>query len=342
MSSFLPLLDVAAARIRPPIAIVLGAPRSVVEIVRTLNTQPITCYQMDLFQAERLRNELAAASLFADVQAAPDLWDLPATFQTVLFPAPPRGERELKLDMVDQGFHLLVNQGTFVVLSTVRNDQLFPGWMKKVFGKSAPVHTDAGSVIWSVRTGNRERRRHEMIVQARIDDGEPLRFITRPGVFTFGRMDLGTRALLAAAEIKPGDRILDLGCGAGAAGLAASRRAWPGGHVTFIDSNLRAVALAEKNARQCGLANHRTLAAVRLEGLEEDSFDVVLANPPYHAHQAIAQMFIERSKDLLRKRGRFYLVTKQLDFVEPIVRRAFDEPELFENRGYIIIAAEKK
>lgn len=297
---------------------------------------------MDLFQAERLREDLQAAGLQADVQAAADLWDLPATFQTVLFPAPPRGERELKLDMVDQGFHLLQRKGTFVALSTVRNDQLFPAWMKKVFGKSAPVYTKDGSVIWSVRDGDRQRRRHELLVQARIDEGEPLRFVTRPGVFTFGRLDLGTRALLAAAEIREGDRILDLGCGAGGAGLAAARRAGSDGHVTFVDSNLRAVALAEENARRCGLTDFRAVAAVRLEGLEASSFDVILANPPYYAQQAIAQMFVERSKALLKRGGRFYLVTKQLDFVEPIVRQAFEEPELFENRGYIILAAEKK
>src|SRR5204863_7429664 len=110
----------------------------------------------------------------------------------------------------------------------------------------------------------RTRRRHEITVQARVDEGESLRFLTRPGVFTYGQLDAGARALLAAAEIHPGDRVLDLGCGAGAAGLAAARRAGPEGHITFVDSNLRAIALAEINAQANGLANYRTLAAARL------------------------------------------------------------------------------
>jgi hypothetical protein len=34
-------------------------------------------------------------------------------------------------------------------------------------------------------------------------------------------------------------------------------------------------------------------------------------------------------------------VTKQVDEVEPLVRASFGEPELFENRGYVIMAARK-
>jgi len=341
MSNFLPLLDVVRSRIKPPVLIVLGAPRLVIEMVRHLQLPDTACFQMDLFQAQRLREELTAENLTASVQAEPDLWNLAATFQTVLFPAPPRGERELKIDMVDQGFHVLQAKGTFITLSPVTHDELFPGWMKKVFGKSAPAHSADGTVIWSTKQQSRERRRHEMWVQARVDDGSPLRFLTRPGVFAYGRLDLGTRAILQAIEISPGERILDLGCGAGAAGLAAARRAEPGGHVTFADSNLRAIELAEMNARQCGLTDFRACAAIRLEGLEQESYDVVLANPPYYAQQAIARMFVERSAKLLRPGGRFYLVTKQLDFVEPIVRESFGEVELFESRGYIILVAIK-
>jgi 16S rRNA (guanine1207-N2)-methyltransferase len=52
-------------------------------------------------------------------------------------------------------------------------------------------------------------------------------------------------------------------------------------------------------------------------------------------------MFIERSFDLLRPGGRFYLVTKQFEQVDPIVQEVFGEPELFENRGYMILVVQK-
>jgi 16S rRNA (guanine1207-N2)-methyltransferase len=341
MSNFFPLLECAAPRVHAPVLIVLGAPLLITELVRRLPFPEITCFQMDLFQAEKLRSELDGAGLKAEVKTAPDLWDSPADYQTVLFPSPPRGERELKLDMVEQGFHVLRQKGTLVVLSPVVHDQLFPNMLKRIFGKSAPVHTDEGTVIWSIRDKDRERRRHEMMVQAKIDEGESLRFLTRPGVFAYGQMDQGSRALLAAAEINPGDRVLDLGCGAGAVGLAAARKTGPEGQITFVDSNVRAVALAEVNAHAVGLVNFQALASIGLEGIQPDSFDVVLTNPPYYASQSIGQMFIRRSHELLRPGGRFYLVTKQLEQMEEMVRKVFGEPELFENRGYIIIVGIK-
>jgi 16S rRNA G1207 methylase RsmC len=341
MSQFLPLLETALPRIQSPTAFVLGSPKMIVQLVGRINQPGQVCYQMDLFQAERLRAELAQLSKPAEVRTEPDLWDLPAEFQTVVFPSPPRAERDLKIDMVEQGFHILRPGGTFLVLSPVEHDQFYPKLLKKVFGKASTTATPEGTIVWAHRHDDQPRRRHEVTVQARVDEGEPLRFVTRPGVFTYGQLDLGSRALLTAAEIAPGDRILDLGCGAGGVGIAAARRAGPTGHVTFLDSNVRAIALAELNARSAGLTDFKAIAAAHAEGLAPNSFHLVLTNPPYYAQQSIAQLFIERSAQLLKHGGRLYLVTKQFDEIEPQVRATFGEPELFENRGYVIMVARK-
>jgi SAM-dependent methyltransferase len=105
-----------------------------------------------------------------------------------------------------------------------------------------------------------------------VRDGErSLSFVSRPGVFGYGRLDDGARALTDGMAVKPSDRILDLGCGIGAVGVIAGLRAGPNAHVTFADSNLRAVALAEQNARANGLASIGVHAAAQLEGLAERS-----------------------------------------------------------------------
>ncbi len=341
MSQFLPLLEAALPRIHPPIAWVLGAPRLIAQLAARLDQPRAIAYQMDLFQATRLREELADAGCPLQVQASADLWDLPADFQTVVFPSPPRAERELKIDMVEQAFHVLQPGGALIVLSPHRGDDLYPKLLKKIFGKASLTETSDGSIIWAYRQGDRPRRRHEMWVHARVDDAGPLRFLTRPGVFTYGQLDAGTRALLLAAEIRPGDRVLDLGCGAGAVGLAAARRTGPSGHIAFIDSNLRAAALADLNARHAGLSNFRVYTASRLESLPTDEFDVILTNPPYYAIDSITQLFVERSHALLKPGGRFYLVTKQWASVDPIVQQKYGEPEVFESRGYYILAARR-
>src|SRR5437660_10213432 len=109
LAAWLPVLQ---AKVRPPVAIALGSPRQVAELVQLLNLHDAVAYQMDLWQAERLRAELAARAVSATVTTAADLWDLPGPFQTVLYPVEPRGERMLKLDMIEQAFHLLRPRGT--------------------------------------------------------------------------------------------------------------------------------------------------------------------------------------------------------------------------------------
>src|SRR3954447_13408841 len=89
-------------KVRPPLAIVLGSPAEVVNLLSAVPDVLATCYQMDLFQADRLRDSLSEAGRPADVVAAPDLWDLPADFQSCVFMPARGGERELKIDMVDQ------------------------------------------------------------------------------------------------------------------------------------------------------------------------------------------------------------------------------------------------
>lgn len=78
------------------------------------------------------------------------------------------------------------------------------------------------------------------------------------------------------AEVKVGDRFLEVGCGAGYVSLVAARA---GAAVVATDANPHAVALARHNAKQNGL---------RLDAVETDlmaglqgPFDVVAFNPPY-------------------------------------------------------------
>jgi ubiquinone/menaquinone biosynthesis C-methylase UbiE len=50
--------------------------------------------------------------------------------------------------------------------------------------------------------------------------------------------------VVTAAKVKPGDRVLDVACGAGAATLAAAERAGPSGHVVGLDVNPEMLAVA--------------------------------------------------------------------------------------------------
>jgi 16S rRNA (guanine1207-N2)-methyltransferase len=332
---------VAAAlgdRLQAPLAVVLGSARTAADIAGLLDERDIVCYQMDRYQADRLRGELAELGSEAEVRTTPDLWDLPADFQTVVFVAQRGGERILKLDMIEQGFHVLRRGGTFAVVSDYPNDQLFPEQLRKVFGKIHVPEAGEGHVVWAQRQKERPRRRHEITFQARVDDVS-LRFLSRPGVFSYGRFDDGARALVEVMDVRAGNRILDVGCGTGTNGIVAGLRAGPEGHVTFVDSNARAVALAEHNARNNGLTAFEALARSDFDDLPPRYFDVILANPPYYAQNAIAERFIRGSRPLLAPGGRFFLVTKQPDLLGPLVADVFGPTEPVERRGYVVLCA---
>src|SRR4051794_37583311 len=138
---------------------------------------------MDLYQAERLRAELAESRLDATVVTAPDLWDVPGPFASVVFPAAARGERELKRDMVEQAYHVLRPGGLLAVLSDVRGDQFFAPLLKKAFGKVSLDARPAGTVLWSPRADDKPRRRHEVTYHIRRPGAESVVIVSRPGVF---------------------------------------------------------------------------------------------------------------------------------------------------------------
>lgn len=341
--SQVPVPEFLIARVRPPLVVVLGSPAEVVHLLTALPGIETVCYQMDLHQADRLRSELTQAGLAATVVTAADLWDLPTPFQTALYLSARGGERELKIDMVDQAYHVLRDHGQLLVWSPYEADPFFPGLLKKLYGR---VHTqphtaqsEHSTALWCVREEDKPRRRHEIIFQVKVGTGPSCRFVSRPGTFSYGRFDNGARALCEIMEIEPGDRVLDLGCGVGTNGVFASQRAGEHGHVTFVDSNVRAIALTEFNAKANGVPKFETFATSTIEGPRPDSFDVVIANPPYFANSTIAQLFIRRAKELLTPQGKFFLVTRQAEEVGEVVLETFGEADMVENRGYAILCA---
>ena len=331
------LLRSVADRIAPPVVVVLGSPHQAAELAAVLPAADLLCYQVDLYAARRLEEELKRRDCAACLKTLPDLWDV-SGFQTAIFPASEGGERILKIDMIEQAYHTLRPGGTLVVLSPYPNDRVFPNLLKKAFGKIHVPPSANGRVIWAQRREDRPRRRHEVSFHAKVQDDGPLCFLSRPGVFSYGRLDPGARALLETAVIHPGDAILDLGCGAGCNGIFAGRRSSTG-PVTFTDSNVRAIAVTEHNVRSIGLPSYRTVAACTLEGIA-DRFDVVLANPPYYAQNSVARAFMESARPVLRPRGRFYLVTKKWEEVGPIAADVFGHVEILHHRDYAVLFAE--
>jgi len=341
MFDVLTLFQDVRARVESPVAVILGSPRLATDLVADLPLADITCFQLDLYQAHKLRNDIADGGLTAEVAVLPDLWDLPAKFRTVLFPVPKHGERELKLDMMEQAFHILEPGGQFISLSEYPKDTFLPRMHKKIFGKCSEMPArKIGGIFWSIRKPEeQDRRRHEVTFRAKTAEHPSRSFVSRPGVFSYGCFDDGARALVECSRLDPGESVLDLGCGTGAVGILASDYVGPTGRITFADSNVRAIAMAKLNAAANGLIDFEAVATWDMSGLKEAGYDAILANPPYFAQSSIAQMFIQKSKSLLKPGGTFYIVTKMPREISPMMIDIFGDVYAQEHRGYTVMQA---
>lgn len=90
--------------------------------------------------------------------------------------------------------------------------------------------------------------------------------------------------LAAACDASDGARILEAGCGVGAALLAAAARR-PGARFTGLERDPAAVALARRNVELNGLSERVEIlegdVAQRFPALGRTPYDGVLANPPF-------------------------------------------------------------
>ena len=98
------------------------------------------------------------------------------------------------------------------------------------------------------------------------------------------RAGLDAALLAAACDALPGQRVLEAGCGAGGALLAAAARR-PGARFTGIERDAAALALAGENIGLNGLGDRVEVlegdVAVRFSLLGLEPFDAAFANPPF-------------------------------------------------------------
>jgi SAM-dependent methyltransferase len=87
---------------------------------------------------------------------------------------------------------------------------------------------------------------------------------------------LGELAIERAAP-RPGERVLDVGCGCGATALALAERVGGAGQVIGVDVSLPMLARAEERARSAGLRNVRFVNADAQTHRSEPAFDLVFS-----------------------------------------------------------------
>lgn len=100
------------------------------------------------------------------------------------------------------------------------------------------------------------------------------------------RADTETLVEAALALIPPQQpcRVLDLGTGSGAIAIAIAHQR-PQASITAVDASPAALDIAAENAHSLATGNIRLLHSHWFSAVENETFDVIVSNPPYIAAQ---------------------------------------------------------
>lgn len=231
---------------------------------------------------------------------------------------PPR-QREEARALIARAFDACVPGG--VVLVSVANDEgakSIEGDFKKLAGVlEGSLSKFHCRVFWAKRDDMRLDA--DLWAQWRIADApRPIldgRFLSRPGVFAWNRVDAGSALL---AEHLPTDLqgpAADLGAGWGFLSDALLSRNPAITTLDAFEADARALDLARRNLAayqaRCDIGFHWQDVTA---GLPADrQFDVIVSNPPFHdtgkaAQPEIGQRFLHVAADALAPNGSLWLV----------------------------------
>ncbi|MEE4408594.1 MULTISPECIES: 23S rRNA (guanine(1835)-N(2))-methyltransferase RlmG [unclassified Serratia (in: enterobacteria)] len=179
-------------------------------------------------------------------------------------------------------------------------------------------------------------------------DGTDWLIHNHANVFSRGSLDIGARLFLDNLPHDLDGHIVDLGCGNGVIGLAALVQN-PQAQVSFVDESYMAVASSELNVEhnlpqeldRCQFEVNNSLA-----GIERESVQAVLCNPPFHQQHAITdhtawQMFCD-AKRCLQVGGELRIVgNRHLDYHQKLKRLFGNCTLVASNKKFVILKAVK-
>ncbi len=376
-----PPLDAAGITVRPQEQLLIDAldaldapPRRVlctsrgfaqlaVAAARLFPDAKVVCHWLDLYRADAARAQVGNegdSPIFAATMRNKRSEQLPAKIWTVhenlamvcspdfphdkielaALPLSAQGEAELTRELLQEAHDRLALGGLLLASTDNPRDRWLHGELDTLFGSVSRREHATGAVYQVRKSAPLARRRNFTCELAFRDRTRLIHLRTRPGVFSHRRIDPGARQLMAAMEIRPGNRVLDMGCGSGAVSLAAAFRA-DGATVVAVDSHARAVECTSWGVHRNGLANVAVEHSATGPSEMSESFDVVLANPPYFAELRIARFFLETARAGLRQGGRIYVVSKQPQWYAEHMPQWFDDVAVDRSKDYWIARGQR-
>ncbi|HET9493632.1 MAG TPA: class I SAM-dependent methyltransferase [Chloroflexia bacterium] len=127
-----------------------------------------------------------------------------------------------------------------------------------------------------------------------------------------GRLGSLRSMTLDLAALRPGERVLDTGCGTGELTTAAARRVGKKGVVHGVDASPEMIEVARRNALRAAPGVTFHLEPVEAMSFPDDSFDVALSSfVMHHLPGELKQSALLEIRRVLRPGGRIVIIDMQ-------------------------------
>ena len=181
---------------------------------------------------------------------------------------------------------------------------------------------------------------------ARTIENDGVRFLSRPGVFAWDRVDAASELLASHLPMDLHGRVADFGAGWGYLSMQVLARCPRVASLDLYEADARALALADENLADAGVPVHCHWRDVA-NGVDE-RFDAIVCNPPFHAlgrgeRPDIGRAFIASAANALEPGGVLWLVAnRHLPYEDALASGFASVRSVAQQGGFKIVEARKR